>query len=89
MYRTPAPPLECSACRSSALTPLTKLDPSEGWLNVLFWPQQSGRDTRTTHKVTVDRARVCLDCGNVMPAVNAQDLAELREAFGRLKPIPE
>ena len=89
MYRTSAPLVECSACRSNALTPLTKLDPTEGWLHVLFWPQGSGRNVNGTHKVTVDRARVCLDCGNVMPAVGAQTLAELRDAFGRLKPIPE
>ncbi len=93
MYRAPeAPPLRCPACGATSLSPQTKLDPSEGYLNVHFHvagapPGLLG--VPPTERFVVDRARICLDCGHAVMGLSARALAQLRGRLAHLAPTSD
>ncbi|HEU4413023.1 MAG TPA: hypothetical protein VFS43_47715 [Polyangiaceae bacterium] len=89
-YRITDRPPHCSACGSSALTPPTKFDASEGPPAVCFQAKKAERSLfggPTMHAFVVDRARVCLDCGHVMLSFGRERLDEMRGMMASLKPI--
>jgi len=91
MYRDPgATPPRCPLCGGTSLTPETKLDPSEGYLNVHY--EVAGGEpgllgSAPVERFAVDRARICLDCGHVVTGMSARTLAMLRARLGQLAPV--
>jgi hypothetical protein len=90
MYRAPDHTPRCSSCSGASLTPLTKFDTSDGFANLYFrdqsvMPSVFGGDGSRT--LSIDRARVCLDCGQVMLAFSEKRLTELRNAMGTFGPV--
>jgi hypothetical protein len=78
------------ACGNANLTAETKFDPSEGNANIHFFdPKATGLFDYSVVTFTVNRARVCLDCGHVMLSFGPARLAELRAAIGRLQGMQE
>lgn len=89
-YSSPDQTPLCCSCGSASLTPSTKFDTSEGLAQVYFQDPTvepsffGGGGTRT---FSIDRARVCLDCGHIMLSFGKKKLEELRDAMASLKPI--
>jgi hypothetical protein len=91
MNRAPDTKPRCNACESTNVTVSTKFDPSEGWSYLHFRDTAAAPGLFSTDDVTIaiDRARVCLDCGNVMLSLGAGKLAALRARLSKLEPYPE
>ncbi len=93
MYREPDPTTRrCPSCGSESLSEETKLDPSEGYLNVHFAvagapPALLGGNQTESYRV--DRARVCLGCGHVVAVMGRAALARLRSRAGALAAVRE
>ena len=85
MYREPDRTPECTVCGRTSLTPLTRLDPTKGFLAVHFKRMQGGAEGQ--HSVTLRRARICLECGHVMLFVDKTTLADLKASLPHLTPI--
>lgn len=89
-YRSPAQTTRCCSCGSALLTPSTKFDTIDGRPQIYFHDPTIepsfwvGDGTRT---FSVDRARVCLDCGHIMLSFSKEKLEELRGAIASLKPL--
>ncbi len=83
MYRTADPNApRCTACGGSACTPPTKFDPTKGWSRVYF----RTADPRQSYSVTINRARICMECGHVMFGVDSKQLGDLGRAMPMLVP---
>jgi hypothetical protein len=89
-YRSPDQTPLCCSCGSASLTPSTKFDTSEGFAQLYFHDPTiepsffGGGGMRT---FSIDRARVCLDCGHIMLSFGKKKLEELRDEIASLKPV--
>jgi len=81
VYRTPDPTPHCVSCGSASVTPPTTFG-ADAPVSV-FFASREGHNER----FHVDRARVCLDCGYVMPAVSPETLTLMRVLLPALRPI--
>jgi hypothetical protein len=91
MYRAETKPLTCPVCQGVHLSPETLIDPTEGVLQVQFAKRDVeasffGEDKRL--RLRIDRARVCLGCGYVLPFLSSARIEKLRTAAPTLEPVP-
>jgi hypothetical protein len=82
----------CPMCGSEHLSPMTKLAPTEGYLELQFLKKDQiggGWAEDPIDRTALTRARVCLDCGFAMLHVSSGDLFRLRQRLGELDWLPE
>lgn len=96
MYRAPDTTPRCPSCGGASLTPETKFDPSEGFSYVHFGQPTTrssflGGEQQTLEvaRYPLERARVCLDCGEVRLSFSKRRLAQLRSDLPGLVALAE
>lgn len=91
-YRSPDQTPLCCSCGSASLTPSTKFVLHESMAQVHFQdtpgkPSFFNSDGTRIFSMSIDCARVCLDCGHIMLSFGQKKLEELRDKMASLKPI--